>query len=68
MCDKSAEALSANAPSRVDDGAHIDPSAQRVYLINCLYSIQVRSGLGRPDLFEMLETPLVFSGSRSESL
>ena len=43
MCDKSAEALSANAPTRVDDGAHIDPSAQRIYLINCLHSIQARA-------------------------
>jgi len=44
MCDKSSEALSANAPSRVDEGKHLDPSAQRVYLINCLHAIQTLLG------------------------
>lgn len=38
-CERSAEALAPDAPSRVDEGApRIDPSARRVYLINCLTS------------------------------
>lgn len=44
MCEKSSEALSADAPSRVDEGKHLDPSAQRVYLINCIHGIQTLLG------------------------
>uniref|UniRef100_A0A7S0RHC7 Conserved oligomeric Golgi complex subunit 6 n=1 Tax=Chlamydomonas leiostraca TaxID=1034604 RepID=A0A7S0RHC7_9CHLO len=36
-CERSAEALKPDAPTRVDEGqARIDPSARHVYLINCL--------------------------------
>lgn len=36
MCERSSEALTPDAPSRVDDGTKLDPSAHRVYLINCI--------------------------------
>jgi conserved oligomeric Golgi complex subunit 6 len=36
-CERSAEALKPDAPTRVDEGlARLDPSARHVYLINCL--------------------------------
>jgi hypothetical protein len=43
-CERSAEALAPDAPSRVDDAgplggqARVDPSARSIYLINCLSS------------------------------
>ncbi|KXZ42799.1 hypothetical protein GPECTOR_117g364 [Gonium pectorale] len=39
MCERSAEALTPDAPSRVDEVAAIDPSAHRIYLINCLAAV-----------------------------
>lgn len=36
QCERSGEALLSDAPSRVDEVARLDPSAHRVYLINCL--------------------------------
>ena len=36
MCESSAEALKADAPSRVDEVTRIHPTAYRVYLVNCL--------------------------------
>ncbi|EFJ50082.1 component of oligomeric golgi complex 6 [Volvox carteri f. nagariensis] len=39
MCDKSAEALTPDAPSRVDEVARLDPAAHRIYLINCLAAV-----------------------------
>uniref|UniRef100_A0A061SD29 Conserved oligomeric Golgi complex subunit 6 n=1 Tax=Tetraselmis sp. GSL018 TaxID=582737 RepID=A0A061SD29_9CHLO len=44
MCEKSAEALSADAPSRVDEQTSLDPSAQKIYQINCLHAIQTLLG------------------------
>ncbi|KAL4421302.1 hypothetical protein ABPG75_010593 [Micractinium tetrahymenae] len=37
MCVRSSEALNPTAASRVDEGAHLDPTDQRVYLVNCLF-------------------------------
>mmetsp|Transcript_20960 Transcript_20960/g.45865 ORF Transcript_20960/g.45865 Transcript_20960/m.45865 type:complete len:707 (+) Transcript_20960:171-2291(+) len=39
MCERSAEALTPDAPSRVDEVARLDPAAHRIYLINCLSSV-----------------------------
>ncbi|GIL61283.1 hypothetical protein Vafri_15679 [Volvox africanus] len=39
MCEKSAEALTPDAPSRVDEVARLDPSAYRIYLVNCLAAV-----------------------------
>ena len=39
MCERSAEALTPDAPSRVDEVARLDPTAHRVYLINCLAAV-----------------------------
>eukprot|EP00798_Chlamydomonas_sp_ICE-L_P018575 gene18575-25084_t len=39
MCERSAEALTPDAPSRVDEISKIDPCAHRIYLINCLSSV-----------------------------
>lgn len=39
-CERSAEALSADVPTRVDEVSRLDPSAHRVYLINCLAAMQ----------------------------
>lgn len=39
MCEKSAEALLADAPSRVDEVARLDPAAHRIFLVNCLASV-----------------------------
>ncbi|KAG2497264.1 hypothetical protein HYH03_004848 [Edaphochlamys debaryana] len=40
MCERSAEALTPDAPSRVDEGPWpLDPTAHRVYLINCLAAV-----------------------------
>eukprot|EP00878_Enallax_costatus_P013888 GHUV01014523.1.p1 GENE.GHUV01014523.1~~GHUV01014523.1.p1 ORF type:complete len:522 (+),score=161.40 GHUV01014523.1:61-1626(+) len=36
MIKRSAEALSPNSPARLDDGTKLDPTAHKVYLINCL--------------------------------
>lgn len=36
----SAEALDPKAIARLDDGSHLDPSAQKVYMINCLHALQ----------------------------
>lgn len=38
-CERSAEALTPDAPSRVDEVAKLDPAAHRIYLINCLLAI-----------------------------
>lgn len=37
MCARSSEALNPTAASRVDEGSHLDPTDQRVYLVNCLF-------------------------------
>ncbi|KAL4424572.1 hypothetical protein ABPG77_009156 [Micractinium sp. CCAP 211/92] len=37
MCVRSSEALNPAAATRVDEGAHLDPTDQRVYLVNCLF-------------------------------
>ncbi|MEW5300794.1 MAG: hypothetical protein WDW36_003699 [Sanguina aurantia] len=39
MCERSAEALTPNAPSRVDESPVLDPAAHSVYLINCLSAV-----------------------------
>lgn len=39
MFERSAEALTPDAPSRVDEVTRIDPAAHRLYLINCLASV-----------------------------
>ncbi len=39
MCERSAEALTPDAPSRVDEVARLDPSAHHVYLVNCLAAV-----------------------------
>lgn len=36
---------------QVDEGKHLDPGAQRIYLINCLHTIQVPTC----DLLDMLQ-------------
>ncbi|PSC76084.1 Conserved oligomeric Golgi complex subunit 6 [Micractinium conductrix] len=39
MCSRSSEALNPTAASRVDEGAHLDPTDQRVFLVNCLFAL-----------------------------
>ncbi|KAI7838109.1 hypothetical protein COHA_008117 [Chlorella ohadii] len=39
MCSRSSEALNPAAASRVDEGSHLDPTDQRVYLVNCLFTL-----------------------------
>lgn len=39
MCERSAEALTPDAPSRVDDVYKMDPTAHKVYLINALSQV-----------------------------
>ncbi|GLC43979.1 hypothetical protein PLESTB_000216400 [Pleodorina starrii] len=39
MCERSAEALTPDAPSRVDEVARLDPAAHRIYLINCTAAV-----------------------------
>lgn len=41
MCRHSSEALNPAATSRLDDGSHLNPADQSVYVINCLLSLQV---------------------------
>ncbi|CAL8463754.1 g3288 [Coccomyxa elongata] len=36
MCERSSEALTPDAPSRVDERSNLTPSAKQIYLINCL--------------------------------
>lgn len=36
MCERSAEAISTDSPARLDEVSNLDPTAYRVYLINCL--------------------------------
>ncbi|GFR52692.1 hypothetical protein Agub_g15319 [Astrephomene gubernaculifera] len=38
-CERSAEALTPDAPSRVDEVTRLDPAAHRVYLINCMAAV-----------------------------
>ncbi|GAX74715.1 hypothetical protein CEUSTIGMA_g2163.t1 [Chlamydomonas eustigma] len=61
-CERGAEALKPDAPSRVDEVAKIDPSAHRIYLINCIVAIlnglpaRKRSMISRAQLLsDMLE-------------
>ena len=46
-CEKSCEALTPNAPSRVDEVSKVDPSAREIYLINCLGAMVVALGSRR---------------------
>ena len=39
MCERSSEALNPDAASRVDEGSHLAPSDQRVFLVNCLVAL-----------------------------
>lgn len=39
--EKSSEALNPRASGRVDAGDHLDPSDQRVYILNCLHELQL---------------------------
>lgn len=43
-CEKSCEALTPSAPSRVDEVSVVDPSAREIYLINCLGSMVAALG------------------------
>jgi hypothetical protein len=38
--ERGSEALNPRAASRLDDGAHLDPADQRVYVLNCLHALQ----------------------------
>jgi hypothetical protein len=38
--ERSSEALNPRAISRLDDGAHMDPADQRVYVLNCLQALR----------------------------
>jgi conserved oligomeric Golgi complex subunit 6 len=38
--ERSSEALDPLAAGRVDDGSHLDPTDQKVYVINCLHELQ----------------------------
>lgn len=40
MCERSSEALNPAAASRLDDGSHLNPADQSIYVINCLLSLQ----------------------------
>uniref|UniRef100_A0A383VY11 Conserved oligomeric Golgi complex subunit 6 n=1 Tax=Tetradesmus obliquus TaxID=3088 RepID=A0A383VY11_TETOB len=40
MVRRSAEALSPDSPARLDDGGRLDPTAHKVYTINCLAAMQ----------------------------
>lgn len=52
--ERSSEALNPKAAGRVDDGAHLDPADQRIYVINCLYALQ-RPLLGHACAAQRLE-------------
>ncbi|PRW32513.1 Conserved oligomeric Golgi complex subunit 6 isoform A [Chlorella sorokiniana] len=39
MCSRSSEALNPAAASRVDEGSHLDPTDQRVFMVNCLFTL-----------------------------
>ena len=44
---RSSEALNPNASNRLDDGSHMDPSDQHIFMVNCLCELQ-RPLLGHP--------------------
>ncbi|KAI3423947.1 hypothetical protein D9Q98_009781 [Chlorella vulgaris] len=39
MCRRSSEALNPTSSSRVDEGSHLDPTDQRVFMVNCLFAL-----------------------------
>lgn len=39
VSDRSSEALNPTSSSRLDEGSHLDPSDQSIYVINCLYAL-----------------------------
>eukprot|EP00887_Chlorella_sp_A99_P005804 scaffold1.g5804.t1 len=47
MCIRSSEALNPLAASRVDDGSHLDPTHQSIFVINCLLALAAPLA-GRP--------------------
>ncbi|EIE27799.1 component of oligomeric golgi complex 6 [Coccomyxa subellipsoidea C-169] len=44
MCERSAEALTPDAPTRVDERSTLSPSAKQVYLTNCLSAMAAALG------------------------
>ncbi len=38
--ERSSDALNPNSAGRLDDGSHMDPSDQHIYMINCLHELQ----------------------------
>jgi len=52
---RSSEALNPLAAGRLDDGSHLDPADQKIYLINCFHALQ-RPLLGHSCASKRLES------------